>query len=43
VAGKAYASKQKLAKTGVFLSENLTKKKRDLLSAARERFENKNV
>ena len=37
-ARKVFAAKSKLAKSGVFVLENLTKKRRDLLNAARSTF-----
>lgn len=38
IARKVFAAKSKLVKSGVFVSENLTKKRRDLLNAARSTF-----
>jgi len=34
IPGKVFAAKSKLAMSGVFVSENLTKKRHDLLNAA---------
>lgn len=42
-ARKVFASKSKLAGSKIFLSESLTKRRRDILSAARDKFGVKNV
>lgn len=43
VARKVFLQKSKLAGSGIFVSESLTKRRRDLLNAARDRFGVKNV
>jgi len=43
VARKVFVAKSKLAKSGIFVSENLTKKRREILQLARDRLGNHNV
>ena len=43
VARKVFAAKSKLAKSGIFVSESLTKKRREILQLARDRLGNHNV
>ena len=43
IAKSIFKAKPKLAKSGIFLCENLTRKKRDILNAARDKFGNKCV
>ena len=43
VARKILVSKSKLAKSGIFVSESLTKKRRKILQLVRERLGNHNV
>ena len=43
LASKVFKEKSKLARTGIFVSENLTKRRRDVLNLARDKYGNKQV
>jgi len=43
VARKVFVDKSKLAKSGIFVSESLTKKRREILQLALDRLDNHNV
>lgn len=43
IASAVFKAKKNLANSGIFVSENLTKKKRELLNAARDKFGNRCV
>ena len=42
-ARKVFKLKSKLVRTGIFLTENLTKQRRDIMNLAREKYGNKQV
>ena len=43
LASKVFKEKSKLARTGIFVSEDLTKQRRDVLNLARDKYGNKQV
>ena len=43
LASKVFKEKSKLARTSIFVSENLTKQRHDVLNLARDKYGNKQV